>query len=232
MPNIQTNIKMVLQRIEQAASACSRDASEIRLLAVSKTFPAEQVRQAYQAGLHRFGENYVNEALEKIQELAGLDIEWHFIGPMQSNKTRHVAEYFDWVQGVSSEKIAARLSRQRPEALPPLNVCIQVNISQEENKSGLLPDQTLSLANFIIDLPQLKLRGIMGIPEKTSNPEKQLQAFNKLAAIYRQMQISGIDMDTLSMGMTGDMEAAINAGSTMIRIGTAVFGKRKNNNME
>jgi len=226
MSDIETNIQGVRQRIQLAARACGRDPADIRLLAVSKTFPAGHIHTAYEAGQRAFGENYVDEALDKIHTLADLDIEWHFIGPIQSNKTRKIAENFDWVHGVCNEKIARRLNEQRGAELPPLNVCIQVNISGETSKSGVTPEQTLPLAVFINPLPHLTLRGIMGIPEKTTNETEQRNAFHALAEIFSQIKASGIEIDTLSMGMTADMEPAIAEGATMVRIGTAIFGVR------
>lgn len=226
MLDIQSNIHAVSNRIHAAALACGRKPNDIQLLAVSKTFSADQVRLAYEAGLQIFGENYVDEALNKIHALDDLAIEWHFIGPLQSNKTRKVAENFSWVHSVANEKVARRLSEQRPDDRQPLNICIQINISNEPGKSGIAPQLALALAKFIFPLPRLKLRGIMGIPKKTADQHQQRQSFHALAKTFEQITMAGIEMDTLSMGMTADMDAAIAEGATIVRIGTAIFGTR------
>jgi pyridoxal phosphate enzyme (YggS family) len=224
--DIKSNLKNLQQTIALQADQYGRDARDIRLLAVSKTFPARDIQMAHEAGQHAFGENYVSEALEKISSLSGLDIEWHYIGPIQGNKTKKIAENFHWVHSLASPKHARRLSEQRPPDLPPLNVCIQVNISGEANKSGISPDDLHALASQVHDLPRLCLRGIMGIPAPTKNFEMQRQAFASLANLYMQLQQTYDHIDTLSMGMSGDMEAAIAEGTTMVRIGTAIFGLR------
>ena len=225
-----TDISSALQRVQaaigSAALAAGRDADSVTLLAVSKTFPAAAVREAYAAGQRRFGENYVQELQAKAAELQDLAAEWHFIGPLQSNKTRPVAELAHWVHSVERLKIAERLSAQRPAALPPLNVCIQVNVSGEDSKSGCAPDEVLPLAQAIAALPGLRLRGLMCIPEPTQDAATLAARFGVLVTLQQQLAAAGIATDTLSMGMSGDMAAAIAAGSTMVRVGTAIFGAR------
>jgi pyridoxal phosphate enzyme (YggS family) len=225
-------IKQALQdvnsRIQQACSTNHRKAQEVTLLAVSKTFGFEAVREALACGQTRFGENYVQEALDKIEALRDVreQIEWHLIGPLQSNKTRVVAESFDWVQSVDRLKIADRLSEQRPPHLPPLNVLIQVNTSGEASKSGLMPDEALALAQAISALPRLKLRGLMALPAPEADEAAQKQAHHRLLALFDALNAQGLCLDTLSMGMSADLEAAIAEGSTMVRVGTAIFGGR------
>lgn len=198
------------------------------LLAVSKTFPAVTIREAVAAGQHRFGENYVQEALDKMAELADLrkQIEWHMIGPIQSNKTRAVAEHFDWVHTVDRLKIAQRLSDQRPEGLPPLQVCIQVNTSGEDSKSGVAPEEALALARAVAALPRLQLRGVMALPAPTADPAEQNRQLAAVRAVYDHLRDQGLPLDTLSMGMSADLEAAVAQGSTLVRVGTALFGQR------
>ncbi len=198
------------------------------LLAVSKTFPAVTVREAVAAGQHRFGENYVQEALDKMAELADLrgQIEWHMIGPIQSNKTRPVAEHFDWVHTVDRLKIAQRLSDQRPAHLPPLQVCVQVNTSGEDSKSGASPDEALDLARAVAALPRLRLRGVMALPAPTGDPVEQNRQLAQVRVAYERLRSQGLPLDTLSMGMSADLEAAVAQGSTMVRVGTALFGQR------
>ncbi len=198
------------------------------LLAVSKTFPAVTVREAVAAGQHRFGENYVQEALDKMAELADLrgQIEWHMIGPIQSNKTRAVAEHFDWVHTVDRPKIAQRLSDQRPAHLPPLQVCIQVNTSGEDSKSGTGPDEALALAREVAALPRLQLRGVMALPAPTADATEQNRQLAEVRVVYERLRSQGLPLDTLSMGMSADLEAAVAQGSTMVRVGTALFGQR------
>ncbi|MCW8964787.1 MAG: YggS family pyridoxal phosphate-dependent enzyme [Gammaproteobacteria bacterium] len=225
--DLKANLGNVKTQIQQLSSRYNRPLGEVKLLAVSKTFPAERIREVYGLGQRAFGENYVDEALVKINTLSDLDIEWHYIGPVQSNKTRKIAENFHWLHSLASEKHARRLSSQRPAEMPPLNVCIQVNVSHESSKSGINDQEVNALASIVQDLPGLCLRGIMGIPAMTSNIEQQRQAFSSLAQVYRQLRTTYENVDTLSMGMTGDMEAAIAEGSTMLRIGTAIFGARK-----
>ena len=223
MSTIADNIGLVSQRIRAAADAVQRDASSIHLLAVSKTKPAQAVREAYAAGMRDFGENYLQEALGKQAELTDLPLSWHFIGPIQSNKTRAIAEHFAWVHSVDRLKIAQRLSEQRPADLPPLNICIQVNVSVEASKSGCTPADLPALATAISALPRLKLRGLMAIPEPTEDRAEQDAAF----ATVRDLQASlNLALDTLSMGMSHDLESAIAQGATWVRIGTALFGAR------
>lgn len=223
MSTIADNIGLVSQRIRAAADAVQRDASSIHLLAVSKTKPAQAVREAYAAGMRDFGENYLQEALGKQAELTDLPLSWHFIGPIQSNKTRAIAENFAWVHSVDRLKIAQRLSEQRPADLPPLNICIQVNVSGEASKSGCTPADLPALAQAISALPRLQLRGLMAIPEPTQDRAAQDAAF----ATVRNLQASlNLPLDTLSMGMSHDLESAIAQGATWVRIGTALFGAR------
>lgn len=223
MSTIADNIGLVSERIRAAAEAAQRDAGSVHLLAVSKTKPAQAVREAYAAGMRDFGENYLQEALGKQLELADLPLIWHFIGPIQSNKTRAIAENFAWVHSVDRLKIAQRLSEQRPADLPPLNICIQVNVSGEASKSGCTPADLPALAEAISALPRLKLRGLMAIPEPTDDRAEQNAAF----ATVRDLQASlDLGLDTLSMGMSHDLESAIAQGATWVRIGTALFGAR------
>ncbi|NWB99339.1 YggS family pyridoxal phosphate-dependent enzyme [Pseudomonas gingeri] len=223
MTTIADNITAVAARIAAAAQATGRDSAAIGLLAVSKTKPAAAVREAYAAGLRDFGENYLQEALGKQLELTDLPLCWHFIGPIQSNKTRAIAEHFDWVHSVDRLKIAQRLSEQRPADLAPLNICIQVNVSGEASKSGCTPADLPALAAAISALPNLKLRGLMAIPEPTEERAEQDAAF----ATVRTLQDSlNLPLDTLSMGMSHDLESAIAQGATWVRIGTALFGAR------
>lgn len=223
MSGIAENIATVRQRISDAAHRFGRDPAQIGLLAVSKTKPAEQVREAHAAGLRDFGENYLQEALDKQQALADLALVWHFIGPIQSNKTRPIAEHFDWVHSVDRLKIAERLSAQRPAHLSPLNVCLQVNVSGEASKSGCTPEQLPELAQAVSRLPHLRLRGLMAIPEPVDDPLRQREPFARLRELCDSL---GLELDTLSMGMSHDLEAAIAEGATWVRIGTALFGAR------
>jgi pyridoxal phosphate enzyme (YggS family) len=227
MTTIAANLQAVRARIAAACIAAGRPLESVRLLAVSKTWPAASVREAIAAGQRAFGENYVQEAIDKKAELASLnqdlDLEWHFIGPLQSNKTRLVAENFAWVHSVDRLKIAERLSAQRPPELTPLQICLQVNVSGEASKSGCDPDQVATLARTLATLPGLRLRGLMAIPEPSDDPLRQRQQF----AILRRLRDSlPMELDTLSMGMSHDLEAAIMEGSTLLRIGTAIFGQR------
>ncbi|SOE55067.1 hypothetical protein SAMN05414139_00794 [Burkholderia sp. D7] len=226
--HIARHLDEVRQRIAKAAADASRNPSSVALLAVSKTFPAEDVRAAFEAGQRAFGENYVQEAVAKITELAELrrEIEWHFIGPLQSNKTKIVAENFDWVHSVDRLKIAQRLSEQRPDGLAPLNVCLQVNVSGEASKSGVAPDEALMLAHAIAALPNLKLHGLMAIPEPAGTLDEQRAPHRRLHELMDTLRSNGLELDTLSMGMSADIEAAILEGATMVRIGTAIFGAR------
>ncbi|NBB10600.1 YggS family pyridoxal phosphate-dependent enzyme [Pseudomonas sp. SLFW] len=223
MSTIAENISTLAERIRHAAQVAQRDPSSVRLLAVSKTKPASDLREAYDAGLRDFGENYLQEALGKQTELSDLPLIWHFIGPIQSNKTRAIAEHFDWVHSVDRLKIAQRLSEQRPTELPPLNLCIQVNVSGEASKSGCTPEDLPALAHAISALPNLRLRGLMAIPEPTENSDEQNAAFATVRNLQDQLNLP---LDTLSMGMSHDLEAAIAQGATWVRIGTALFGAR------
>ena len=224
--NITDNLQQIHHKIEEICLQYQRDPSQVKLLAVSKTKPIEDIRQAYQAGQLDFGENYLQEALEKILALEDLPLCWHFIGSIQSNKTREIAEHFDWVHSVDRLKIAKRLNDQRPESLAPLNICLQINISHEASKSGLDLSQLEQLVVDVLPLSRLRLRGIMAIPEKTTHFEEQRQYFAELYQAYHQLQLKYPQLDTLSMGMSGDMQAAIAEGSTLLRIGTAIFGTR------
>jgi len=226
MSAIATNLQAVRIRIANAASAAGRAPETIQLLAVSKTKPLADVLSAAAAGQRAFGENYVQEGSEKAAATTGLDLEWHFIGPLQSNKTRAVAEHFAWVHSIERLKIAERLSAQRPANLPPLQVCVQVNVSGEASKSGCTPDEALSLCQAIALLPNLQLRGLMAIPEPSADPAQQRAPFRRLRQLFAEIHASGLPLDTLSMGMTHDLEAAIAEGATIIRVGTAIFGER------
>ncbi len=239
---LQAALKQIRERIAQTCQRAGRQADSVLLIAVSKTFPAEAVVQAANAGQRHFGENYLQEAVDKIARVKEMapalsdgDVDansliWHFIGPLQSNKTRAVAEHFDWVHSIEREKVARRLSEQRPAQLPPLNVCIQVNVSGEQTKSGVKPEEALPLAAVIAELPNLRLRGLMSIPEATDDVSLQRQRFARLRSLLQQLNqvrtASQPALDTLSMGMSADMEAAILEGATMVRIGTAIFGSR------
>lgn len=223
MSTIADNLCTLAARISQAAQACGRDPASIQLLAVSKTKPAAAVREAYAAGVRDVGENYLQEALAKQQELTDLPLTWHFIGPIQSNKTRAIAEHFDWVHSVDRLKIAQRLSEQRPAELPALNICLQVNVSGEDSKSGCAAADLPALAAAVAALPGLRLRGLMAIPEPTDDPAAQEAAFARLRELQEQLKLG---LDTLSMGMSHDLEAAIAQGATWVRIGTALFGAR------
>ncbi|BBP67580.1 MULTISPECIES: YggS family pyridoxal phosphate-dependent enzyme [Pseudomonas] len=223
MSTIADNIAQVRSRIRAAEQAAQRAEQSVQLLAVSKTKPAQALREAYAAGLRDFGENYLQEALGKQAELTDLPLIWHFIGPIQSNKTRAIAEHFDWVHSVDRLKIAQRLSEQRPDGLPPLNICIQVNVSGEASKSGCTPADLPALAAAIDALPRLKLRGLMAIPEPTEERTAQDAAFGAVQRLQASLQLP---LDTLSMGMSHDLESAIAQGATWVRIGTALFGAR------
>jgi pyridoxal phosphate enzyme (YggS family) len=227
MSSITANLQAVRQRIAAAAHAAGRPAESVRLVAVSKTFPSEAVRQAAHAGQRDFGENYVTEGVEKIQELRALGLNWHYIGPIQSNKTRLIAEHFDWVHSIDREKIAARLSQARGPEQTELQVCIQVNVSDEVSKSGVSPRDVRTLAEQVSRLPRLKLRGLMAIPEPTSDESLQRARFAQLRELRDELNRAGLALDTLSMGMSADMSAAIAERATMVRVGTAIFGERK-----
>lgn len=223
MSTIAENIAKVRERIREAAQASQRNFADIGLLAVSKTKPADAIREAHAAGVCDFGENYLQEALEKQTQLADLPLIWHFIGPIQSNKTRPIAEHFDWVHSVDRLKIAQRLSEQRPAHLPALNICLQVNVSGEQSKSGCSPEELTALARAVVALPNLRLRGLMAIPEPTDDVAAQHAAFARLRQLRDEL---ALNLDTLSMGMSHDLEAAIAEGATWVRIGTALFGAR------
>jgi pyridoxal phosphate enzyme (YggS family) len=227
MSSITANLQAVRQRIEAAVQAAGRPADSVRLVAVSKTFASGAVREAAQAGLRHFGENYVTEGVEKIRELRALGLTWHYIGPIQSNKTRLIGEYFDWVHSIDREKIAARLAQARGPGQTELQVCIQVNVSGEESKSGVAPEELASLARQVAGFPRLKLRGLMAIPEPTSDLRLQRRRFSQLRALRDELNGEGLALDTLSMGMSADLEAAIAEGATIVRVGTAIFGERK-----
>ncbi|CAB3781342.1 Pyridoxal phosphate homeostasis protein [Paraburkholderia ultramafica] len=232
MPDLIHNLEAVRQRIAAAAHAAGRDARSVMLLAVSKTFPAADVRAAHAAGQRAFGENYVQEAISKIETLADLraSLDWHFIGPLQSNKTRPVAEHFDWVHSVDRLKIAQRLSEQRPENLPPLNVCLQVNVSGEASKSGVSVAEAVEVARAIAALPKLNLRGLMSIPEPAGDVDAQRAPHRQLRELFERLRDDGLELDTLSMGMSSDLEAAVLEGATIVRVGTAIFGARDYSN--
>ena len=225
---IGDKLQQVRTRIVTACTAAGRDPASVRLLAVSKTFDADAVRAAHAAGQRAFGENYVQEGVAKIEALADLraELEWHCIGPLQSNKTRPVAEHFDWVHGIDRIKIAERLSAQRPAHLPPLQVCLQVNVDGGANKSGVPPEEAVPLARAVAALPHLRLRGLMAIPEPAPDFAAQRELCLRARAVYDAIRAAGVALDTLSLGMSADLEAAVSAGSTMVRIGTAIFGRR------
>lgn len=226
MNPIESKLAQVQARIDAAARACGRDPAEVHLLAVSKTRPAADIAAAHAAGQHAFGENYLQEALTKIEALRHLDIAWHYIGRIQSNKTRPIAEHFAWVHGLASLKHAQRLSEQRPAGLAPLNVCLQINLSGETSKEGISEADAPALAQAVAGLPALRLRGLMTLPAPSDDPVAQRAVFARLAALKTALNAQGLALDTLSMGMSGDLEAAVCAGATVVRIGTAVFGAR------
>ncbi len=226
MTTIFANLQAVRARIVAAAEACGRNPAGIALLAVSKTWPAADVLAAGEAGQRAFGENYVQEGVAKATALASEGYAWHFIGPLQSNKTRSVAETFAWVHSIDRLKIAERLSEQRPEHLPPLEVCVQVNVSGEASKSGVAPVEVPALAHAVAALPRLRLRGLMAIPEPVDGFEAQRVPFRRLRELQAVLCAEGLALDTLSMGMSHDLEAAIAEGATIVRVGTAIFGAR------
>ena len=230
MSTIEQNLQAVRDSIAQAAVDAQRAPADVTLLAVSKTFGADAVLAAMRAGQAAFGENYLQEALDKIAlvtEAAPQHVPaWHFIGPIQSNKTRPIAEHFDWVHTVEREKIAVRLSEQRPVGLPDLNICLQVNISGEASKSGVTPADLPALAHAVAQLPRLRLRGLMAIPEPETDVALQRAAFAQLRVLYQQLKADGLALDTLSMGMSADLRAAVLEGATIVRVGSAIFGSR------
>ena len=220
-------MQAVRARIAAAARAAGREPGAVALLAVSKTFPVDAVRAAHAAGQREFGENYVQEGVEKIAAVSSLPLIWHFIGPIQSNKTRAIAEHFDWVHSVAREKIAQRLAQARPERLGPLDICLQVNVSGEASKSGVAPGEARALAEAIRTLPRLRLRGLMTVPEPSEDAALQHRRFRELRALLERLNAAGFGLDTLSMGMSQDLEAAVMEGATIVRVGTAIFGERK-----
>ncbi|MDA9579698.1 YggS family pyridoxal phosphate-dependent enzyme [Luminiphilus sp.] len=224
--NVATNLHSIRQRIGAAEKLANRDAGSVALLAVSKTKPDSLIRAAWNAGQRAFGENYAQEAEEKARRLADLGIEWHFIGPIQSNKTRGLAQTMAWVHSIDRLKIAQRLSDQRPAHLPPLNLCVQVKLSDEPSKSGVASSELPNLAEQIVKLPKLRLRGLMAIPAATADYPEQRQSFSKLQELLFELQKQHPQADTLSMGMSGDLEAAVVEGSTLVRVGTDIFGAR------
>lgn len=224
--SVSDNLAKVRKRIELACHAVGRAPSSVLLLAVSKTKPSQAVREAYSAGQLAFGENYIQEGVDKIESLADLPLEWHCIGPIQSNKTKQVAENFAWAHSIDRLKIAQRLSEQRPPHLPPLQVCLQVNVDGGNNKSGVQPSELLGLAKQVSLLPRLTLRGIMSIPEPVSSPQATHAVHHQAKILFDSLVAAGIALDTLSMGMTDDLEAAVAEGSTCVRVGTAIFGQR------
>jgi hypothetical protein len=232
MTNSKTRLQSVMNFIKLAEQQANRSPGSVKLLAVSKTWPASRLRELAEAGQTRFGENYLQEALQKTAELADLNLEWHFIGPVQSNKTRDIAANFDWVESVDRLKIAQRLSDQRPTAKPPLNICLQVNIDDEASKAGVHPDGLMELAAAVSQLKNVRLRGLMIIPAIAETVEQQLDAFGRAQQLYSQLKTIHASVDTLSMGMSADMQAAISQGSTMVRIGTALFGERHTPNKQ
>ena len=227
MTSISERLQAVKSRLRQAETEAGRAPDSVALIAVSKTQPADAIREAFTSGQSAFGENYLQESLEKMAALADLPLEWHFIGPIQSNKTRPIAENFAWVHGVDRLKIAQRLSDSRPAELPPLNICIEVNVSGEESKGGVDPNEVQALADAIAQLPGLKLRGLMAIPAPTNDIALQRQQFRMLRELLESLKHRGLVLDTLSMGMSEDFPAAIAEGATLVRIGTAIFGPRQ-----
>lgn len=227
MTTIAQRSQAIMSQVENATVTAGRPTGSVTIIGVSKTHQAPLLREAYSVGLRDFGESYLQEALDKMQQLADLDITWHFIGPIQSNKTRPIAESFRWVHGIDRLKTAQRLSDSRPHHLPALNVCLQVNISEEASKAGCTPDELPALAQEVSALPNLRLRGLMAIPEPTTDIARQRQNFNKLAQLLESLNQKGLTMDVLSMGMSDDFVSAIMEGSTLVRIGTAIFGQRQ-----
>ena len=227
MTTIASRLQALQARIARVAQSVDRRPNEVTLLVASKTHPAEKVREAWLAGQTIFGENYLQEALAKMPALADLPIEWHFIGPIQSNKTKRIAENFSWVHSVDRVKIADRLSKDRSDSLPPLQICLQVNVSGEASKSGVAPDELIQLAAHVVRLPRLKLRGLMAVPELTTATALQRSQFHILWELFDRLKRDGYELDTLSMGMSEDMDIAIAEGATMLRVGTAIFGPRR-----
>jgi pyridoxal phosphate enzyme (YggS family) len=229
MNDLKANLENIRKRVADACDEAGRASSGVEVLAVSKRHSVRRIERLHELGQRSFGENYVQEALAKMDALPGCDIEWHFIGPLQSNKTRSVAKRFDWVQSVDREKVLRRLSAQRPENLPELNVCIQVNIDREPQKAGVLPEQVTELAEHAAALPRIRLRGLMAIPMAGSSGHDPATSYRRMKALFEQLKTLGLPLDTLSMGMSADLEAAILHGSTMVRIGTDLLGPRPAN---
>lgn len=223
---LSAKLQAVLARIADAARQYGRDPGDVRLVAVSKTWPATRVREVAVAGQKAFGESFVQEAVQKVAQLSSLGLEWHFIGALQGNKTRVLAETFHWVHSVDRLRMAQRLSEQRPASLPPLSVCLQVNVSGEMTKGGVSPAEAPALAQAVAGLPRLRLRGLMTIPARTDDFLEQRRPFRRLRELSQQLQADGLALDTLSMGMSHDLEAAIAEGATLVRVGTAIFGER------
>ncbi len=226
MIGVTENLALISDLLAKSAVEAQREPGTVKLLAVSKKQPVDKIFEAAKAGQRDFGENFVQEGLDKIEKTASLDLVWHFIGHLQTNKTRAVAEHFDWVHTIDRQKTAGRLSRQRPPEKPPLNICLQVNIDDEDAKSGISPDELPELARAVQELPNLKLRGLMCLPASRDTPDEQREPFAKLRELAVSLSASGIEIDTLSMGMSGDYDAAIAEGATVVRIGTAIFGPR------
>jgi pyridoxal phosphate enzyme (YggS family) len=230
MNDLNAKLNKLNARIALACQKARRSPDEVAILAVSKRHSAAKISHLFSCGQRAFGENFLQEALQKQLDLSHLDIEWHFIGPIQSNKTREIAQHFQWVQSVDREKILRRLAEQRPESSPPLNVLLQVNIDREEQKSGTLPEKIPQLVEFVHTLPRLRLRGLMAIPRAANADHNPLNSFQEMFAIFQQLRETNQGLDTLSMGMSADLEKAILAGSTMIRVGTDLFGPRDETN--
>ena len=226
MNDLKQNLHTVRTRVARACEKADRNPSDVAILAVSKRHSCARIEGLFQLGQSSFGENYVQEALAKMERLAQDEIEWHFIGPLQSNKTKNVAAHFDWVQSVDREKILRRLSNQRPADMPPLNICIQVNIDREPQKAGMLPERTAELAEVVLAMPNVRLRGLMAIPRIGSAGHDPSGSYERMQQLYLELREQGIHMDTLSMGMSADLETAIMYGSTMVRVGTDLFGPR------
>lgn len=227
MTTITERLDSAMLRVAEAAQKCGRNSNDITLLAVSKTKPLDAIQEAVIAGQRHFGENYPQEAVEKVQALADPEVDWHFIGPIQSNKTRGIAENFCWVHSVDRYKIAKRLNDQRPEHMPPIQICIQINIDDEETKAGIKAGELMALAREIDALPRLTLRGLMAIPQHSGDIVRQQQSFAAMQQLFIELKQEFPQADTLSMGMSGDLETAIKYGATIVRVGTAIFGARE-----
>jgi len=226
MSAIKNQYQEICRQLSETAQRCHRSQDDIIILAISKTRCVDEILEAFEAGCHCFGESYIKEAIPKISALEHKPIEWHFVGPIQSNKTQYIAKYFNWVHSVDRKKAAKRINDQRPANLPLINVCIQVNVSGEATKSGVNVDELVALADYIMTLPRLKLRGLMALPQKTGDKEAQRQAFHRLTTAMEELNLKGLALDTLSMGMSNDWPAAVMEGATIIRIGTGLFGPR------